>query len=282
MGRIARSFLLFKASLAVLRQRTELAVFPLLAGIASLIAAVSFAIPIFAVSPDAFEEGTSAAGISASGYVLLFCMYMVLAFITIFFNAALIHAADQALRGQDPTVGGSLRATRRRVPRILPWALLSATVSLVLRALEERLGFFGRIAVALVGLAWTLVTYLVLPILVLEGVDVRTALRRSSQLFRGSWGEQVTGNAGIGLATFLLALLAVPVVIVGAAAGGAVLVVTLVLAAVWWIALAVLGGALSGIYQTALYHYVAHGVTPVAFAAVDMRQAFRPKRRRGH
>ena len=286
MGRYQRSLSLFRASLAVLRQRKSLVLFPLISGVASLILAATFLLPAFALSPDVFDD--TGGEIHPGSYVLLFCMYVVLAFVTIFFNAALVHAADRALRGEDFTVGDSLRAARARIPAILPWALVSASVSVVLRALEERLGILGRIVGALVGLAWTLVTYLVLPLLVLEGLGVRGAVRRSTELFKRTWGESVAGNVVIALATALLALLALPVpflaAVLGVFAGGVVAVIALaaavVLTVVWWVGLAVVAGAVSGIYQTALYRYAADGWIAPAFAGSDLPHAFPPRRRR--
>jgi len=87
-----------------------------------------------------------------------------------------------------------------------PWAILSATVSVVLRAVQERSGILGRIAVGLVGMARTLVTFLVLPIIVVEGTGVKDALSRSASAFKRTWGENVVGNAGIGLVGFLMIL----------------------------------------------------------------------------
>ncbi|HEY9476746.1 MAG TPA: DUF6159 family protein [Mycobacteriales bacterium] len=260
--------------------------FPLISGVVSLVLATSFLLPAFALSPDAFDD--TGGEIHPGSYLLLFLAYAVLAFVTIFFNAALVHAADRALRGEDFTVRDSLRAASQRIPAILPWTLVSASVSVVLRALEERLGIIGRIVGALVGLAWALVTYLVLPLLVLEGLGVRDAVRRSTKLFKRTWGESVAGNVGIGLATFMLALLALPVpflvAVLGLVVGGMVAVIALVasvvLVLVWWVGLGVVAGALSGIFQTALYRYAADGWIAPAFAGSDLPHAFPPRRRR--
>jgi len=171
-------------------------------------------------------------------------------------------------------VAGGIEAARRKAGAILPWALLSATVSLVLRSLEDRAGVVGRFAIGLVGLAWSLVTYLVVPILVLENVTVGAAIRGSSALFKRTWGENVVGNAGVGLVSFLAAIPGAAVVAIGASSGGAAGVGLIVLGAAWLVLVAVVSSALSGIYQTALYRYAASGSVAPAFAEANLGQAF--------
>jgi hypothetical protein len=148
----------------------------------------------------------------------------------------------------------------------------------VLRAIEQRGGLIGRIVGSLAGIAWSLVTFLVLPTLVVEDVGVRDAIKRSSEMFRRTWGEQVIANAGIGLVGFLAIVVAIPVVLLAAAVGGPVLVLGIVLFAVWALAVVAVTTALSAVFQTALYHYAANGMPPAAFATADLAGAFRAKR----
>ncbi|MEV4151175.1 DUF6159 family protein [Amycolatopsis sp. NPDC049691] len=277
MGRLARSYALFVASVRVLRAHKGLAWFPVLAGIAGLLVAAAFLTPAF------FTAHVQTGGVrpSVGTYVLLGAFYLVSAFTTIFFNAALVSQADLALRGDGgvPGVGAGLAAAGRRWPALLGWAGLTATVSLVLRTIEERLGFLGSIVSSLVGLAWRLTTFLVLPVVMLEGAGVRGSVKRSVELFRRAWGENVAGTAGLGLIGFLLTL-AGYVVFLGAGfllGGTATVFVTVGLAIVWTLLVAVFTTTLSGIYQTALYRYAADGVVPGEFASVDFADAFRER-----
>lgn len=277
MGRLARSYALFVASVRVLRAHKGLAWFPVLAGIAGLLVAAAFLTPAFFTA----HVQTGDVRPSVGTYVLLGAFYLVSAFTTIFFNAALISQADLALRGDGgvPGVGAGLAAAGRRWPALLVWAGLTATVSLVLRTIEERLGFLGSIVSSLVGLAWRLTTFLVLPVVMLEGAGVRGSVKRSVELFRRAWGENVAGTAGLGLIGFLLTL-AGYVVFLGAGfllGGTATVFVAVGLAIVWTLLVAVFTTTLSGIYQTALYRYAADGVVPGEFASVDFADAFRAR-----
>jgi Family of unknown function (DUF6159) len=275
MGRFARSWEMFKASWRVLRSRKELVVFPLLAGAGELVVAIIFLTPaVFTLDFD--SEGS---GATPATYALLAGFYVFTAYVAIFFNAALVSQAHVALKGGDPSVAGGLRTARSMAGWLVPWALLSATVSMIIRIIEERLGFLGRFIGGLVGMAWNLVTYLVLPVMVLEKVTTKPAVKRSAQLFRGTWGENVLGNVGIGLVTVLLILPSILLIGLGAVAGGAVALVLLGIAVLWFLLIVVVTSALSGIYQTALYHYAADKFVPQEFAGADLDHAFPPKRR---
>ena len=144
--RFRRSFALLKASWGVLSNDKELLWLPVISGLCALIVAASFGVPVFLTGNDTTTStGSSTFQLGATGYVLIALAYFVLAYVTIFFNTALVWAANERLDGRDPTLGSALGAARARAGVILPWAIVSATVSLLIRAVEERAGFLGRI-----------------------------------------------------------------------------------------------------------------------------------------
>lgn len=263
---------LARASWEVLKADKELVALPVLSLLATLVAAGSFLVPMVWVGRADTDRNP--------GWViipLLFAAYLVLAYITVFFNAALVHAANQRLEGGDPTIASALRGALRRAGRILPWALLSATVSALLRGIEERGGILGKVVSGIAGIAWSLVTFLVIPVLVIEDVRVGDALRRSAALFRGTWGENVAARVGFGLLGFLLMLPGI-----AAVAGAYALAETpnpflISLGVLWMLVVAMVLSALSGIFQTALYRYAAGAPSTGAFAAEDLRAAFAAK-----
>ncbi len=285
MGVFSRSFALFRSSWGVLRQDKELLALPIISSITSLLCVAPF---IGLALLSAFPTSTAAISerqfsMSPIGYVFVFLAYLVGAYVTIFFQSALVLAANERLGGGSPTLGWALSQAASNAGRILPWAIISATVSVVLQAIQERAGFIGRIVVGLIGLAWTLVTFLVLPILVIEQVGVKDAFTRSAEAFKKTWGENVVVNGGIGLAvgliTFAVILVTMPVLLFGLAANNVIISVVgfaLVIAAV--VAVAVLGSALSGVFRTVLYRYAVLGEAPAGFSQDQIEGAFRPKR----
>jgi Family of unknown function (DUF6159) len=279
--RIRRSFALLKASWLVLRDDKELLWLPVISGICSAIVAASFGVPIFLTGNETTSTGSSSFQLGVPGYVLIALAYFVLAYVTIFFNTGLVWAANERLDGGDPSLGSALAAARERAGVILPWALVSATVSLIIRAIEERAGFLGRIVVGLIGMAWSLVTFLVLPLIVLEGVSVGTAIKESASMFKRTWGENVIGQGGIGVVALLAILAALPVAILLFATGiTAVIVATMVLGVIWIVGVMIVTSALGVVFQTALYRYASSGTVPPGFTEDQIAGAFKAKKKR--
>lgn len=139
--------------------------------------------------------------------------------------------------------------------------------------MSERSGILGRIVVGIIGMAWSLVTFLVLPILVVENVGVGEAVRRSASMFKRTWGENVMGQGGVGLVGFLAVLAGVPVLVLTLLTGNAVVAgLGAVVFALWVGVVMVVTSALSGVYQTALYLYAPTGELPRLRARGDPRR----------
>jgi hypothetical protein len=277
-GSFSNSWALVKASANVLRMDKELMVFPLLSGVATLLLMASFIAPVVALGGIDVLAG---ADDTYLGYALGFLFYLIQYTVVFFFNSALVGAALIRLDGGDPTVSDGLAIASKRMGAILGYAAMAATVGMVLRAISERSGILGRIAVGLVGMAWTLATYLAVPVLVTKDVGPIEAVKESAALFRRTWGEQVVGNFGMGWAMvamgFSWALVSVGLIVValqispwgGVAAG--------VLALAGFLFLGLLGSALRGIYTAALYRYASTGDAGYFDEAI-IGNAFRPKR----
>ena len=254
MSRISNTIDIAKSSWRVLKADKELMLLPIMSTIATVITIVLFAIPIFLSNTD-FDNWEP----TTANYVQFFIMYLALAYVTIFFNAALVSAAHERLNGGDPTLGSALRGAASRAGKILPWALVSATVSFILRAIEERAGAVGRIVIGLVGMAWAVVTFLVLPVIVVEGHSVGAAVRRSVDLFKRTWGENLVAQVGFGLIGFEAAIPGIALIVLGASNG---LLLVAILGVLLVAAAAIVMATLNGIFQTALYHYAADGTVP--------------------
>lgn len=277
--RFSNSWRLVKASAAVLRQDRELIVFPIVSMIASILVMASFAIPLFLTGAfDQMEQGQT----SALGYVLAFLFYLVQYTVIFFCNTALVGAAMIRLRGGDPTVSDGFRISAQRFPTILGYAFISATVGMILRMISERVGWLGQFVISLVGFAWSVATFLVVPILAVENIGPVDAVKRSANLLKHTWGEQLIGNTGMGFAFGLLAfgliLVSVPLFMLAAAAGSSVLIFgTIALIVLAFVALGLIGSALSGIYTAAVYNYAVGGANTVYFSPEMVQNAFQRK-----
>ncbi len=279
--RLSRSFELVKASARVLQSDKELLLFPVVSAALSVLVLVTFAVP--AVLAGIFDSSLlQRSGIPIAGYLIGFLFYVVQYTVIFFCNTALVGAALIRLRGGDPTLGDGFRIAASRFGAIVGYAVVSATVGMVLRAISERVGLVGKIVVGLLGFAWNTATYLVVPVLAVENVGPIEAIKRSTAYLKKTWGEQIAGNLGMGSAfglltfgTFALGVLA----FIGAAATGSVpLMIGIgVFFVLVLLALALVSSALSGVYVAAVYRYAAEGETGATFSSEMVQNAFRRK-----
>ena len=281
MGKFARSWALTKASMGVLRSDKELLVFPLVSAVSVILVALSFILPMFGLG--LFDQlDRDGRGVPVAFYAWLFAFYLAQYFVMFFFNSALVGAAMMRLDGADPTVADGLRIARGKWRQILGYAAIAATVGMLLRALEQRAGFIGRIVIGLIGVAWTLATFLTVPVLVARDVGPVEAVKESAALLKTTWGENLIGNGGLGLA---LGLLNLGVLVVG---GGLAMflasqgllwlaVAAVVLAGLGVLGIALIQSALGGIYSAALYRYAVQGNAPAGFDGVLLQGAFQRK-----
>lgn len=283
MGKFARSWALMKASARVLRSDKSLMMFPLLSGLCSLIVAASFLIPI-AVTVGVVHHATAneTRGFSAIAYLGMFAFYLVQYFIIIFFNTALAGTVLARLRGEPATLSTGFAVARSRWGSILGYAMIAATVGLFLRAMQERLGFLGKVVAGLFGLAWTVASFLVVPVLASQQVGPVDAVSRSVELLKRTWGENLIGQGGIGVVFGVITVVttfAFGLIVVAAIMSQSVpaIVVAVALAVIALITLALVQSALQGIYAVALYRYAEAGEVGGGFEPKLLEQAFRVK-----
>jgi hypothetical protein len=276
-GSIGNSVALMKASMNVLKLDKELLVFPVMSGIASVLVIASF------VAPLALTGGWSVFAEGGGDYLamtIMFLFYVVQYTVIFFFNSALVGAALIRLDGGDPTVSDGLSIASKRMGSILGYAVISATVGMVLRMISERGGIFAKIAAMMAGMAWTLATYLAVPVLVTKDIGPIDAVKESAAIFKRTWGEQVAGNFGLSWAMFFAFLgwtgVSVAALYVGAMIGSVVVIPALLISVSGYVLLALLGSALGGIYTAALDRYAMTGDTGT-FDANILGNAFRTK-----
>ena len=282
---IGRSWQLFKLCLHVLSVDKELIFFPIFSTIGVVFVTLTFFGVTFGIG--SFER-LEAGAFNALDLVAVFGFYVASYFVIIFFNAALVFAAHERLEGGDPNIRSGLAGASSRIITIFFWAVIAATVGLILQILSSQarerggiIGIIGQIVVALIGAAWSLITFFVVPLIVIEHRGLFDSFKTSLSLLRRTWGEQVIGNFGLGLIQFGATLLAVLVAAVLGFALSFLGTPGIILAAVIGIVLVVgvslLFATLSGIYKAALYNYAADGQVPSLFTEDTIRGAFRPR-----
>ena len=266
LTRLRTGWALTKDSLRVLRGDPELAVFPLVGGVAGLCYVALL-----------FGGATLVGGLDSQALQIgvLFLLYLGTTFVASFATAALMHETRTAFEGGEPSFRSGMAAAWRNKGTLLVWSVVSATVGVVIQLIDSQDNLLAEILAGIVSVAWSILTYFVVPVIAFEDVSVREAIRRSGETFKGTWGETAGAHFGVGIVTFLFML---PVVLVA----GAVLFLgvgsgsgfgfgaSVAVAAVLLVGAYLFSTTLSSIAKTGLYVYATEGRRPGAFEDVDL------------
>lgn len=264
-----------RQSVGVLRSNPALMAFPVVSGIVSFFVSLTFFVPTFYFY---YSHGQAPEKISPLGYAIMAIYYLVSYFVVIFFNVGLASCTYASMRGEKPTFGDGVRFSVERIGPIMGWTVVSATVGMVLQMIAERVGIIGKIVVAILGGAWNVITFLVIPVLAVEQKGPFSSVKESAQLLKKTWGEQIIGNGGIGLVFTLAALVPIAPLVVAIVLQSVPLAIGIgVFAVIYWLGLAILSASVSGVYRTALYVYATTGAPPAGFEATSISDAFKPR-----
>ena len=266
MDRIKRSWELAKASLEVLKQDKELLLFPLISAIVMIFVTLTFLIPTLVGN---ILDQILNTGIPLFAYILLFLFYLVQYIVVYFSSTALVGAAMIRLRGGDPRVRDGFNIAFSRILPIIGWSLVSATVGLILNIIssntKKKGSGIGSIIASLLGAGWNVITFLVVPVIAVEGLGPFKAIQQSWNLLKRSWGEQIAGTLSIGLVFGLIGV-GGGLLLAGIGIGLSILLESVlpgilfgVLLVLFILALSLLSSTLNGIFSASVYAYAAEG-----------------------
>ncbi|ACV11910.1 conserved hypothetical protein [Halorhabdus utahensis DSM 12940] len=269
MGVIKRLMIGFgmaRRSVRVLRTHPKLLVFPLIGGLsglaflATLFGSLVFTGPFFEVPGPAI-------------FVALFVAYLVETFIASFFTAALVVATRTAFRGDEPSIRAALAAAWQRKLPLLVWSVVAAIVGVILRAIESEDNLVAHLLAAVFAVAWSVMTYFVVPVIVFRDPSITELFKESARTFKDTWGESIGAMGAIDVVTVLLALggvvLGAITYVATAGLGTVQLVATLSVGGTAVVIGLLVGKALSGIAKTALYVYATEHTAPKHFEDMD-------------
>lgn len=282
MATIGKSWDLVKQSFAVLRADKELMLLPVFSAIScvlvTVVIAVGGGVAFYPQIKSSMAANAHWQPSSPAVFAGLFIFYVVNYFVIVFFNTALVGAASIRLGGGNPTLKDGLALAWERKGVIFQWAVLAATVGVILKIIERRMQWIGRIVARLVGVAWTLASYFVVPVLAFENLGPIDALKRSAELFRKNWGEEVVGGFSFGLIFFLLGIAGFVLPVAGGMlAGFTGFLVGAAVMILYFVVLAVISAATQGIFMTALYRYANTGQASPGFRKENFSMAWQRK-----
>lgn len=293
MGVITRGSALLAQSWSLLRANPSLMAFPVISGFAQMavLASCAAALVVSGGLPRliaAINESPTADSeelfVHAIAWPILLGFYLVAFFVQTFFGTALIGAAIEFFAGRPATLGTGMRVAMSRLPQIVGWTLVSASVGLILQVIAERLGFVGRIVIHLLGFGWAVATYFVVPTVAAEGLGPIAAMRRSADILRRRWGDALLLQASVGpLVVMAIGLTATGVFMISYTAMLALQTPMALIAGIAMIAAivligAVVGSTIMGVLRAALYHFAISDDSPRGFDRALLEKAFLPPR----
>jgi hypothetical protein len=276
MGKLASSFELMGASWEILKKDKEILFIPVISGFASMVILASFAIPFILVG-DAdltrriFKEDKD------FGMTILFIFYFLNYLIVVFFNSAIVACATIRMKGGDPTLLDGLNVASSRIFKIIMWSFVAATFGMILRLIQGRSNLLGKAIAGIFGIAWSLASYLVIPVLVNEDKWPFDAFADSIDLLKKAWGEGLVGSFSFGVVFAIMSLPAYFILGLGVYTGGSALFLAVVAAIAYFLILSIFHSALQGIFQAALYQYARFGNVPTGFREDQLRFALRKR-----
>jgi hypothetical protein len=280
MDTLSRSWDLLGQSFAVLKSDKELMWLPVLSAMFCLAAtAIILGIGLIVVMPpgpfphDAAQQ--KLLGKAMAPFIFLF--YFVIYSLGIYFNVALVSIASNRLVGGHATLNDGLQTAWKRKWSILQWALLAATVGMLLQTLERCLSVLGRVLTRITGFVWVLASFFVVPLLAAEDMGPLEALYKSQQIFRRTWGEEVAGGFSFGLIFLLLTLPGLLLPVMGARLGQTEMLAGAGVMVIYWLLLGVANSAAQGIFVAALYRYATKQEVSAGYDLDDLSGAWQPK-----
>ena len=307
MSKFQRSWLLFKSSISIIARNKLLLVFPIVIFSLTVVIVLFFLAPAVlrptgysytqaehwqAISQSLFAESADAAGqqhstisFTPGAAAYLVFLYFVSMFFATFFNVAFYNEILAALGGQPVSIGRGLKFAGTRLKAILMWTLFAGLVGLIIKAIEQRLDFVGRIIARFIGLAWSIAAVFVIPIIVREehSANPVNMLKRSAGILKRTWGEALIGYVGLTFANVLI-MVGSLVLLIGATIASIALDnywLIAITGALWLLAMfawAYVTSVASQIYKGALYLYAAEGVIPEPYNREMLEMAWKYKK----
>ena len=276
MGRIETTLALMGASWRILKKDGELLLLPVISGICCLSVMVIFIFQGMGHGWFKYLAPHAAAHEKNIAYLLIFLFYYCNYLVIIFFNAAIIACAVIRMDGGDPTLADGLQASVNRFPQIAVWAFIAATVGFLLGMVESSSQRGRGIIAAIFGIAWSIVSYLAIPLIVVEKTNPLLAMDRSIFLMQKTWGEQVVGNFSFGLIFTFLSLPILPMMrVMNRFWGTHTLLPIVVLTVLYLIVLGIFQSALQTIFNAVMYVYARDGKAPDGFSTGLLQDAMR-------
>lgn len=279
VGKFKASKMLVMESWNILKQDKEMMLFPVFSVITNVVLFFLICLAFFFLalggSLAKLDDGSVSGGLQIA---FLFITYFVSVAVVTFFQAGIISIAQGRMRGEDLSFSDGFNNAIKHLGKIFIWALIAATVGTILRLIAERSKLLGKIVVAILGAAWNILTFFIVPVIVTEDLSIKDSLKKSASIIGKTWGETVIISIGVGLYFMILTLLGIVFFLATLfTQSGIVISIAAILVVFYIMALAIISSTLDTIFRIILYEYANTGNVPQGFSREVIAMAFKKK-----
>ena len=201
---LSRGWSFLKESVAMAFRDKDLFIPSLLAVLANVIIVGGLAGILYLTGDLDAIFGDDAERLTAAGYVILFAVALVCYIVNYFFTGMTVHLVDVHLRGEDAKLGSAFADSVKNFGGIAALAVASLVVAMLASSIRGKGRGLRRAAANTMERGWAAITYLLLPIMILEDAPFMRSADRAKTLHRHNIIQVVVGELGLMVATRVL------------------------------------------------------------------------------
>ena len=212
---LSKGWTLGMSSLKIINKNKSLMLFPVISGISLLLLTIAVVGGgYFFFDETTFNQlFTDDFSSNIALYACSFLFYFINYFVIIFFNVGLVFCAKKVMNNEPTSFNEGVKFASKRLSTIFSWAILAATVGIILKAIQENSGNIGKVITSIIGVVWNIATFFVMPIIAYEDVSAIQALKKSTSMMKEKFGESIGANFSFGLFSLIGFLISLAIAI---------------------------------------------------------------------
>ena len=282
-GRFRRGLRLVGIGFAMVRDEPGLMAVPVVAFLIQL-AVIGIGTLVLLPVIRSASRATDAAGgstanaihLSPAQWLVVVAVGVAVTFVSVVSHATIIARVMARFHGERISNVRAAAAALTKSPHLLAWAFINYVVIRVLRSVGRR-GILGLLLGSLLRAGWMLASFFVVPVILFEDRGAASSIKRSVQLCRARWGENVIGNSTIGIIGFAAVVVDVVVAVV---LGSVFAPLGVAVGAIGLVAIVLVVTVASAAFNAALYWFAVTDQTPGRYSVDDLNSAYRRRTRR--
>ncbi|TET06868.1 hypothetical protein E3J79_00720 [Candidatus Dependentiae bacterium] len=193
-------------------------------------------------------------------YLWLLILTFIYIFLSTFVTVCLIYHVNQLLRYKKVTIKETVMHVAKKLQLILVWSIIITVLAYLIQLTSSFIlqpkQFFNplMLLISVLGLAWTLITFMVLPIIAIERTTIAETFKESKNIVIALLPEIIAGELWIILIALLAMIpFAIPILLLQMnwqIPNFLILIITFLIFTIWWVI-----STVHVIFKTTMYNY---------------------------